>query len=104
MAAYVESLIAQLKSVAADLDSMTRDQAGSAWHRDRVDEARWLVAEIDRLTDADQDEDDEFIETWYCPACGELVIGDCDQCDACGAVRALELCEVESNELAVLIA
>jgi hypothetical protein len=48
MTTYLEVLKSQLKSVAADLSTMARDQAGSAWHLDRVEEARWLVAEIER--------------------------------------------------------
>lgn len=44
----LETLKARLTSVASDLDNMARHMAGTEWHRDRVDEARWLVREIER--------------------------------------------------------
>ena len=50
MQTYLDSLKSQLRSVAADLDGMTREMAGTEWHRDRVDEARFLVREIERLS------------------------------------------------------
>lgn len=41
-------LRAQLRSVAAELDGMGRHMAGTQWHADRVEEARWLVRTIAR--------------------------------------------------------
>ncbi len=46
---YLTSLREQLASVARDLSTMARDVAGTEWHTDRVDEARWLVGEIERV-------------------------------------------------------
>jgi hypothetical protein len=42
------SLKAQLKSVMDDLAAMPLHKVGSEWHRDRVNEARWLVRSIAR--------------------------------------------------------
>ncbi len=46
---YLKSLREQLTSVARDLSTMSAALAGSEWHLDRVDEARFLVAEIERV-------------------------------------------------------
>ena len=48
MQTTLEALKAQLKAVASDLDGISRAQA-SEWHLDRVEEARWLVAQIEKL-------------------------------------------------------
>ncbi len=63
---------------------MAQHLAGSEWHMDRIDEARFLVREIERLTAQLEDEGDEgaFIETRYCDACGELLIG-AETCTTC---------------------
>jgi hypothetical protein len=45
---YLESLRAQLKAVMTDLSNMPRHKAGTDWHQDRVSEAWWLVAAIER--------------------------------------------------------
>lgn len=44
----LEALRQQLRTVAADLDAMPRHMAGTEWHLDRVEEARWLVKTIAR--------------------------------------------------------
>lgn len=43
----LEDLKAQLKSVMDELSTMTPALAGSEWHDDRVEEARWLVGAIE---------------------------------------------------------
>lgn len=49
MNSYLTTLRRQLTAVARDLDNLAPAQAGTEWHRDRVDEARWLVSEIERV-------------------------------------------------------
>jgi Cys-tRNA synthase (O-phospho-L-seryl-tRNA:Cys-tRNA synthase) len=53
MAGTLADLKAQLADVMADLANMPRVKAGSRWHADRVEEARWLVRAIDRMEGRD---------------------------------------------------
>jgi hypothetical protein len=46
MTERLAELRAQLADVARDLDGMGAHMAGTEWHADRVDEARWLVRTI----------------------------------------------------------
>jgi hypothetical protein len=45
---YLEDLKHQLASVMQDLATMPKHKAGSDWHEDRVREAWWLVAAIEK--------------------------------------------------------
>lgn len=44
---------AQLASCMTDLATMPKHKAGSEWHTDRVEEARWLVRAINRMEGRD---------------------------------------------------
>lgn len=93
MTTTIDNLKRQLRGVMEDLSTMARHMAGTEWHMDRVEEARFLVREIERLVgeidDTVIDEDAPFIETAYC--CGKLLIGDqtCSECGASAAARAM---------------
>ncbi len=45
----LSDLRAQLADVMADLARMPRHMAGTEWHHDRAEEARWLVRTIERM-------------------------------------------------------
>jgi len=49
LAARLAELRAQLRGVAAELDAMPRHLAGTEWHLDRADEARFLARTIARF-------------------------------------------------------
>jgi hypothetical protein len=49
-AEYLENLKGRLASVQQDLYLMPVAKLGSEWHVDRCDEARWLSAELERLS------------------------------------------------------
>jgi hypothetical protein len=48
LAEGLAELRAQLGSCMSDLSTMPRHMAGTEWHADRADEARWLVRTIAR--------------------------------------------------------
>jgi hypothetical protein len=52
MQGTLADLRAQLADVMMELGRMGRHKAGTQWHHDRVEEARWLVAALDRLEEA----------------------------------------------------
>jgi hypothetical protein len=48
----IEDMRRQLASCTQDLATMPKHKAGTEWHQDRVEEARWLTAAIERQTAA----------------------------------------------------
>lgn len=48
MAGDLADLKRQLADVMNDLANMPRHKAGTEWHKDRGEEARWLTAAINR--------------------------------------------------------
>jgi hypothetical protein len=53
MQGTLADLKAQLADAMADLAGMPAHKAGTEWHRDRVEEARWLQRTIDRIEGRD---------------------------------------------------
>jgi hypothetical protein len=53
MRGTLADLKAQLADVMADLARMGKHMVGTEWHRDRVEEARWLTRAINRMEGRD---------------------------------------------------
>ena len=48
----IDEMRAQLRSAMEELSRMPRHLAGSEWHADRVEQARWLTRAIERREEA----------------------------------------------------
>lgn len=53
MSGDLQDLRRQLRNVMSDLAAMPEHKAGSQWHTDRVEEARWLTRTISRMEGRD---------------------------------------------------
>lgn len=53
MAGDLADLRRQLKDVMNDLATMPAHKAGTEWHADRVEEARWLTRTVNRMEGRD---------------------------------------------------
>lgn len=74
-------LRARLTRIAADLDGMTRDMAGSDWHTYRVNMAWNLVAEIERLVE--DVEAGPVVRARACGVCGATTVALSPICEPC---------------------
>lgn len=80
-AARLTSLRARLTRVAAALDSMSRDMAGSDWHIYRVTQARNLVDAIERLVN--DVETGPVVKAQPCGICGATTVSLAPICGRC---------------------
>lgn len=83
-AARLANLRAKLTQVAADLDGMTRDLAGSPWHNYRITQAWNLVAEIERLVE--DVEAGPVVRARACGICGATTVSLAPICEPCRQV------------------